>query len=126
MGNLPWQALLSRWASAASSTPADRIRGDRELRQVMKEFDHELAVLKGRGDGLEAKVRRAGGQQFLHPPPSSAAWHFVVGATLQRSGECRVDIRPRPGGATTFSLRLQLSFDTAFTQGCWLNPAAAT
>jgi hypothetical protein len=41
-----------------------------ELQRLMEEFKKELAVLKGRIDGLEAKVGSLEAQQFS-PPPSS-------------------------------------------------------
>ena len=43
-----------------------------ELRRLMAEFETELAILKGRVDGLEAKVGELEATQFS-PPPSSRA-----------------------------------------------------
>jgi len=54
-----------------------------ELKRLMAEFEKELAVLKGRVDGLEAKVNTLEAQQFStttklwrpssSPPPPSCA-----------------------------------------------------
>ena len=40
-----------------------------ELRRLLKEFETELAILKGRVDGLEARVGELEATQF--PPPPS-------------------------------------------------------
>ena len=43
-----------------------------ELRRLLKEFETELAILKGRVDGLEARVGELKGNSSP-PPPSSVA-----------------------------------------------------
>jgi len=59
---------LSRWEAAALLNAClDRITEvTDELRRLMKEFEVELSVLKGRVDGLEAKVGELEASQFLH------------------------------------------------------------
>jgi len=101
-----------------------------ELKRLMKEFEKELAVLKGRVDGLEAKVGELEANQFTTTTKLSGLATCVVGAnqftgssinraanTVNRrnnelSGE---PLPPLPlPGATTFNYDLQLSFDTSF------------
>ena len=43
-------------AAALLNACLDRITGTDELRRLLKEFETELAILKGRVDGLEARV----------------------------------------------------------------------
>ena len=57
-GTFRGKQALSRWEAAALLNAClDRITEvTDELRRLLKEFEAELAVLKGRVDGLEAKV----------------------------------------------------------------------
>ncbi|QNI99971.1 putative porin/ P stress induced [Synechococcus sp. A15-62] len=58
-------------AAALLSACLDRITEvTDELRRLLKEFETELAILKGRVDGLEARVGELEATQFS-PPPSS-------------------------------------------------------
>jgi hypothetical protein len=51
-----------------------------ELKRLMKEFQKELAVLRGRFDGLEAKVGELEAHQFSTTTKLSGQATFVVGA----------------------------------------------
>ncbi len=102
-----------------------------ELKRLMKEFEKELAVLKGRVDGLEAKVGELEATQFSTTTKLSGLATFVVGAnafsgsaintganTVNRApnsitGKARTPV-PLPNAAT-FNYDVQLTFDTSFT-----------
>jgi hypothetical protein len=97
-----------------------------ELKRLMKEFEKELAVLKGRVDGLEAKVAELEATQFSTTTKLSGLATFVVGANTfsgsainrgantanRNSSYTPVFTLPN---ATTFNYDVQLTFDTSFT-----------
>jgi len=109
---------LSRWEAAALlNVCLDRITEvTDELRRLIKEFERELAVLKGRVDGLEAKVGELEATQFSTTTKLSGLATFVVGAnafggsTTDLLNATRAEL-----GATTFTYDVQLVFDTSFT-----------
>jgi hypothetical protein len=109
---------LSRWEAAALLNAClDRITEvTDELRRLMKEFESELAMLKGRVDGLEAKVGELEATQFSTTTKLSGLATFVVGANaFGGSARSALDATRAEVGATTFSYDVQLSFDTSFT-----------
>ena len=86
-----------------------------ELKRLMKEFEKELAILKGRVDGLEARVGELEATQFSTTTKLKGKTTFVIGATnagggktvLMRTTEILV-----PPLLTTINV---LVFDTSFT-----------
>jgi hypothetical protein len=87
-----------------------------ELKRLMKEFEKELAVLKGRVDGLEAKVAELEATQFSTTTKLSGLATFVFGAnTFGGSASNLVDANKAAFGATTFNYDVQLNFNTSFT-----------
>ncbi len=102
-----------------------------ELKRLMKEFEKELAVLRGRVEGLEAKVSELEATRFSTTTKLSGQATFVVGAnTFSRSaintGDNTVNRasneftgRPRTPvplpNASTFNYDEQLNFDTSFS-----------
>ncbi|MBM5819530.1 MAG: porin [Cyanobacteria bacterium K_DeepCast_150m_m2_101] len=97
-----------------------------ELKRLMKEFEMELAVLKGRVDGLEAKVAELEATQFSTTTKLSGLATFVVGANTftgsainrgantanRNSAYSPTFVLPN---ATTFNYDVQLNVDTSFT-----------
>ena len=97
-----------------------------ELKRLMKEFEKELVVLKGRVDGLEAKVAELEATQFSTTTKLSGLATFVVGANTftgsainrgantanRNSAYSPTFVLPN---ATTFNYDVQLTFDTSFT-----------
>jgi len=80
-----------------------------ELRRLMNEFSAELAVLKGRVDGLESKVGVLEAQQFSTTTKLKGEANFVLGG---------VNGYQTKGGNSTrtaFNYDLRLNFDTSFT-----------
>jgi hypothetical protein len=115
-GTFRGKQALSRWEAAALLNAClDRITEvTDELRRLLKEFEAELAVLKGRVDGLDAKVGELEASQFSTTTKLSGQATFVLGANAfggsAPTGAVRQEV-----GATTFSYDLQLSFDTSFS-----------
>jgi hypothetical protein len=109
---------LTRWEAAALLNAClDRITEvTDELKRLMKEFEYELAVLKGRVDGLEAKVGVLEATQFSTTSKLSGLATFVLGANnFSGSASRLVNESKRNFGATTFNYDVQLNFDTSFT-----------
>ena len=87
-----------------------------ELKRLMKEFEQELAVLKGRVDGLEAKVVELEATQFSTTTKLSGLATFVLGANnFSGSASNLVEANKAAFGATTFNYDVQLNVDTSFT-----------
>jgi len=87
-----------------------------ELKRLMKEFEQELAVLKGRVDGLEAKVGELEATQFSTTTKLSGLATFVLGANnFSGSASNLVEANKATFGATTFNYDVQLNVDTSFT-----------
>ena len=83
-----------------------------ELKRLMAEFEKELAVLKGRVDGLESKVKTLEAQQFSTTTKLRGEVSFILGGSPDFDS-------PGPGIArpnqTAFNYDARLSFDTSFS-----------
>ena len=87
-----------------------------ELKRLMKEFEYELAMLKGRVDGLEAKVGVLEATQLSTTTKLSGLATFVLGANnFSGSASRLVNESKRNFGATTFNYDVQLNVDTSFS-----------
>ena len=125
------QAISRYEAAALLNACIDRVSETTdELKRLMKEFEKELVVLRGRVDGLEARVAELAASQFSTTTRLSGQATFVVGAnafsgsaintaanTVNRAPN-ELTGRPRTPvslpNATTFNYDLQLTFDTSF------------
>ena len=98
---------LSRFEAAALLNAClDRVTEvTDELRRLMAEFEKELAVLKGRVDGLEAKVGELEASQFSTTTKLSGLATFVVGGVSNNPA----------GEQVTFNYDVQLNLDTSFS-----------
>ncbi len=76
-----------------------------EHKKLMAEFEKELAVLKGRVDGLEAKAGELEASQFSTTTKLSGLVTFVVGGVSNNPA----------GEQVTFNYDVQLNLDTSFT-----------
>ena len=88
-----------------------------ELRRLLKEFETELAILKGRVDGLEARVGELEATQFSTTTKLKGQADFFVGAV---SYDDRDDCNKASAGAcdddaTSFSYRYTLNLNTTFS-----------
>ena len=84
-----------------------------QLKKLMKEFEKELAILKGRVDGLEARVGTLEANQFSTTTKLKGSTYWVLGANSfggNFSGGASAT-----EGATTFNYDLRLDLDTSFT-----------
>jgi hypothetical protein len=90
----------------------------------MKEFEKELAILKGRVDGLEARVGELEATQFSTTTKLKGVATFVIGANSYAgnaeigagaNARKRADLAAAQSGATTFNYDLKLFLDTSFT-----------
>merc|ERR1711906_89480 len=75
------RAMTRYEAAALLNACLDRITEvTDELRRLMKEFEKELAILKGRVDGLEARVGELEATQFSTTTKLKGVATFVIGA----------------------------------------------
>jgi hypothetical protein len=120
------QAMTRYEAAALLNACLDRITEQTdELKRLMKEFEKELAVLKGRVDALEAKVGELEATQFSTTTKLRADSRWVLGG-LSYNGNTIQNGRYQPPGTTaasslplrnavTFNYDVRLNFDTSFT-----------
>ena len=122
------RAMTRYEAAALLNACLDRITEvTDELRRLLKEFETELAILKGRVDGLEARVGELEATQFSTTTKLSAKTVWVAGATnalgdnyRDTSDSNRVRNRKRADynaryGAFSFSYDLRLGLKTSFS-----------
>ncbi len=81
-----------------------------ELRRLMAEFETELAILKGRVDGLEARVGELEATQFSTTTKLKGKATFVTGAMDSEEAGAQAD-----DDAFTFSYDYRLGLKTSFT-----------
>ena len=87
------QAMTRYEAAALLNACLDRVTEvTDELQRLMDEFKKELAVLKGRVDGLEAKVGTLEAQQFSTTTKLSGLATFVIGG-IDYSRGCKTWVR---------------------------------
>jgi len=111
------RAMTRYEAAALLNACLDRITEvTDELKRLMKEFEKELAVLKGRVDGLEAKVAELEATQFSTTTKLKGIATFVLGAnSFGGSNEGITNAARALEGATSFAYDVRLIFDTSFT-----------
>ena len=112
------RAMTRYEAAALLNACLDRITEvTDQLRRLIKEFETELAVLRGRVDGLEARVGELEATQFSTTTKLKGKTNFVIGATDaigDPTGGKRKEYRSE-WGAFTFSYDLRLGLKTSFT-----------
>ena len=86
-----------------------------ELRRLLKEFETELAILKGRVDGLEARVGELEATQFSTTTKLKGKTVWVAGATKAVGDEDIADDYNAEFGAFSFSYDLRLGLKTSFS-----------
>ncbi len=114
------QAMTRYEAAALLNACLDRITEvTDELKRLMKEFEKELAVLKGRVDGLEAKVGELEATQFSTTTKLAGDTVFVIGANSFGGSEDLGTRTPEANrelaGATVFNYDVRLNLSTSFT-----------
>ncbi|MBM5799892.1 MAG: porin [Cyanobacteria bacterium K_DeepCast_35m_m2_023] len=122
-GTYKGQRAMTRFEAAALLNAClDRVSEvTDELKKLMAEFEKELAVLKGRVDGLEAKVGVLEAQQFSTTTKLKGIATMVLGGVAYGSNNYAVASAgyntPRGSipAAVSFNYDIRLNFDTSFT-----------
>ncbi|MFM8525997.1 MAG: iron uptake porin, partial [Cyanobacteriota bacterium] len=112
------QALSRYEAAALLNACLDRVTEvTDELRRLQKEFEQELAVLKGRVDGLEAKVGKLEAAQFSTTTKLQGEATFVLGGSSFNYSGTKPEAKYTNGGfgATTLNYDVRLNLSTSFT-----------
>jgi len=117
------QALSRFEAAALLNACLDRVTEvTDELRRLQKEFSKELAVLKGRVDGLEAKVGKLEAAQFSTTTKlqgdtkwSLGALSFGSGNNAAPNGTNGTNTNAQAAGGLAFNYDLRLNLSTSFT-----------
>ncbi len=125
------QAMTRYEAAALLNACLDRITEvTDELKRLMAEFEKELAVLRGRVDGLEAKVGELEATQFSTTTKLQGDAVFVIGANSfggsQNMANTAAGVPTSAGnafprnnrrnwGGTVFNYDLRLNFLTSFS-----------
>jgi len=86
-----------------------------QLKKLMKEFEKELAILKGRVDGLEARVGTLEANQFSTTTKLKGSTYWVFGANSFSGTAPQYSAGTTYEGGTTFNYDLRLDLDTSFT-----------
>lgn len=126
------QPLTRFEAAALLNACLDRVSDvTDELNKLLREFNKELVLLKGRADALEAQAGELEALQFSSTTKLSGQATFVIGAnafsgsainvgdnTVNRAADS-LKGEPRPPlplpNASSFNYDLQLTFDTSFS-----------
>ena len=111
------KAMTRYEAAALLNACLDRITEVTDaLKKLMKEFEKELAVLKGRVDGLEARVGVLEANQFSTTTKLKGIATFVMGGnSFGGNNAAAVTEAQNLMGATSFNYDLRLILDTSFT-----------
>ena len=108
------RAMTRYEAAALLNACLDRITEvTDELRRLITEFETELAILRGRVDGLEARVGELEATQFSTTTKLKGKTTFVLGA-VNAGGDGSSEYNQQFGG-TTFNYDQRLYVDTSFT-----------
>ncbi|TCD55131.1 iron uptake porin [Synechococcus sp. BS55D] len=131
-GTYRGQRAMTRFEAAALLNAClDRVTEvTDELKRLMAEFEKELAILKGRVDGLEARVGELEATQFSTTTKLKGQTTFVMGAvnaggdngyptnstSFSKNGtKGGADAYNRNYGAWAFNYDQRLAFNTSFT-----------
>ena len=118
-GGFNGSRAISRYEAAALLNAClDRITEHTDtLRRLLQEFQRELAVLRGRVDGLEAKVGELEATRFSTTTKLTGLATFVLGGNSfggTGTGALQQEARAVEGG-TSFNYDLRLTLDTSFS-----------
>lgn len=105
------QAMTRFEAAALLNACLDRVTEvTDEFQRLMKEFQSELTVLRGRVDGLDAKVGELEANQFSTTTKLRGEATFVLGGVPGLETNKGVDV-----GNTALNYDVRLNLDTSFT-----------
>jgi hypothetical protein len=104
------QAMTRFEAAALLNACLDRVTETTdELQRLLNDFQKELAVIRGRVDGLEKKVGNLEATQFSTTTKLRGETSFILG------GVNNARTTAGANNATTFNYDARISFDTSFT-----------
>jgi uncharacterized protein with PIN domain len=108
------RAMTRYEAAALLNACLDRITEvTDELRRLLEEFETELAILRGRVDGLEARVGELEATQFSTTTKLKGVTNWVLGAAKYHGkGSSQ---QAAANGGTSYSYNLALNLETSFT-----------
>lgn len=86
-----------------------------ELRRLLNEFQTELAVLRGRVDGLEAKVGQLEATQFSTTTKLKGEAYFTLNGVDNAYTKANKGTAASNVGHTAFNYDLRLNLDTSFS-----------
>ena len=114
------QAMTRYEAAALLNACLDRVTEiTDEIQRLQQDFAKELAVIKGRVDGLEKKVGKLEATQFSTTTKLQGDTYWTLGAPVYGGqNNNRVNGTQRNAttlGATTFNYDLRLNLNTSFT-----------
>ncbi|MFQ6538154.1 MULTISPECIES: iron uptake porin [Aphanothece] len=111
-GTYRGQKAMTRFEAAALLNAClDRVTEvTDELKRLMAEFEKELAILKGRVDGLEAKVGELEATQFSTTTKLKGEASMILGGMPDFD-----NVEDSDPDNTTFNYDVRLSFDTSFS-----------
>ena len=111
-GSFRGNRVMTRYEAAALLNAClDRVSEvTDELKRLIKEFEIELAIIKGRVDGLEARVGELGATHFSTTTKLSGLATFVTGANRFKGSASRLrSVSNAEFGGTVFNYDLQLA-----------------
>lgn len=110
------QAMTRYEAAALLNSCLDRVSEvTDELKRLLAEFQTELATIRGRVDGLEAKVGFLEATQFSTTTKLRGETNFILGGVPGALLRPTTSVPNGPNvGNTTFNYDLRLNFDTSF------------
>ena len=117
-GSFRGNRVMTRYEAAALLNAClDRVSEvTDELKRLIKEFEIELAIIKGRVDGLEARVGELGATHFSTTTKLSGLATFVTGANRFKGSASRLrSVSNAEFGGTVFNYDLQLALETSFS-----------
>jgi len=116
-GSFSGSRAISRFEAAALLNGClERVSESTDaFKKLLKEFGPELAILKGRLDGLDGRVGALEASQFAPTTTLSGLAVFVLGGnSFAQAGPVTTSTYMLPSG-TTFNYNLELSLNTSFT-----------
>merc|ERR1712216_978060 len=111
------RAMTRYEAAALLNACLDSVTGmTDELKRLIREFETELAMIKGRVDGLEARVGELEATQFSTTTKlKGQADFFMGGVSYDDRGECVEEGGKCEDDAFSFSYRYTLNLNTSFS-----------
>ena len=111
------RAMTRYEAAALLNACLDSVTGmTDELKRLIREFETELAIIKGRVDGLEARVGELEATQFSTTTKLKGQADFFMGAvSYDDRGDCVSEGGDCEDDQFSFSYRYTLNLNTSFT-----------